>query len=69
MPDNSVLFHSGTSIKDGKLVSSGGRVLALTVNSNSIPDARELAYNCLENINFEGIYYRKDIGLDLLKYL
>lgn len=69
MPDNSVLFHSGTSIKDGKLVSSGGRVLALTVNSNSIPDARELAYNCLENINFEGIYYRKDIGIDLLKYL
>jgi phosphoribosylamine-glycine ligase len=44
-------------------------VLALTVNSNSIPDARELAYNCLENINFEGIYYRKDIGIDLLKYL
>lgn len=67
--DNSVIFHSGTAIKDGELVTSGGRVLAVTVNSDSIESARGLVYPIVEKIDYTDKFYRKDIGKDLLKYL
>lgn len=60
------LFHSGTRITDGRLVTAGGRVLALTVNGNGIGECREKAYAEAEKIHYDGKYFRKDIGLDLL---
>lgn len=62
------VFHSGTAKKDGALVTSGGRVLAVTVNGKGIEAQRELIYSEIEKIQYEGKYYRRDIGLDLLNY-
>lgn len=57
------VYHAGTAIKDGKLVTSGGRVLAVTAKGKDIPDAREKAYAALKNIRIDGGFYRTDIGL------
>lgn len=62
------VFHSGTAMKDGNLVTSGGRVLAVTVNGKGIEAKRELIYSEIEKIQYEGKYCRRDIGLDLLNY-
>jgi phosphoribosylamine---glycine ligase len=56
------IFHSGTSLADGKLVTSGGRVLAVTAVADTLQDACDHAYAALEQIHFEGIYYRRDIA-------
>lgn len=67
VPDSSgVVFHSGTKHTDEGLLTNGGRVLAVCGKGKSIPEAREPAYITLKNIVFEGIFYRKDIGLDLI---
>jgi phosphoribosylamine--glycine ligase len=65
---DSLLFHSGTSSKEGTLVTSGGRVLVVSAKGESIESARERAYENMRKISFEGIYYRTDLGQDLLKY-
>ncbi len=57
-----VVFHSGTSIKDGKLVTNGGRVLTVTAVGNTLKEAKEKVYKAIEKIHFEGAHYRKDIG-------
>lgn len=62
------VFHAGTAIAGSKLVTSGGRVLAVTANGSSIEDCREKAYEVAENISFKDKYYRNDIGLDLLRF-
>ncbi|MFH2012249.1 MAG: phosphoribosylamine--glycine ligase [Pseudomonadota bacterium] len=59
---NVEVFHSGTTIKNGKIISSGGRVLAVTALEYSIKDAIDLAYRAVENIHWDGVYYRQDIG-------
>jgi phosphoribosylamine--glycine ligase len=64
-----VLFHSGTSDRDGRLVTNGGRVLAYTVLGSNIVAIRNRIYENIEMVRYEGIYYRKDIGLDLTKYV
>jgi phosphoribosylamine--glycine ligase len=64
--NNGVVFHSGTIQKEGRLLTNGGRVLAVCGKGKSIPDARGLAYETLKNIVFEGVFFRKDIGLDLI---
>ena len=61
------IFHAGTAEKEGKIVTSGGRVLAVTVNGRDIEDCRQSAYRELAGIHFTDIYYRRDIGCDLLK--
>jgi phosphoribosylamine--glycine ligase len=53
----------------GKLVTDGGRVLTVTVNGDSIEDCRKKAYAGLSMIKFEGQYFRRDIGLDILRYM
>jgi len=63
-----ILFHAGTSLKEDKLVTGGGRVLCITSYGNSIQDALNKSYQSLKEIHFEGMYYRRDIGLDLLNY-
>lgn len=57
------LYHAGTSKSGNKIITSGGRVLAVTAVGNSYDDAREKAYNELKKIYFEGMYYRNDIGI------
>lgn len=58
-----VIFHAGTAIKDGKLVTSGGRVLNICATGSSLDEVREKVYAQANKIDFEGKYYRKDIGL------
>jgi len=65
----SMLFHSGTTTIDGKLSTSGGRVLALTVLANSIEACRKELYNLAGGVSYRGKYHRSDIGLDLLQYM
>ncbi|WP_457643062.1 phosphoribosylamine--glycine ligase [Persephonella sp.] len=57
-----VVFHAGTDIKDGKLVTAGGRVLTVTATGNTLQEAKEKVYKAVEKIHFEGAHYRKDIG-------
>ncbi|KHO61113.1 phosphoribosylamine--glycine ligase [Thermoanaerobacter sp. YS13] len=57
------VYHAGTSLKDGKITTSGGRVLAVTSIGDSYEEAREKVYREIKKIRFEGMYYRKDIAL------
>ena len=65
---DTVVFHSGTAAIDGQIVTAGGRVLGVTAASGAAPDASALknalgkAYAGLENISFEGMQFRRDIG-------
>ena len=63
--ENTVVFHAGTQIKDGKVVTNGGRVLAVTSYGADFREALSQSYRDLGKIAFEGMYYRKDIGFDL----
>ncbi|KAA3620007.1 MAG: phosphoribosylamine--glycine ligase [Calditrichaeota bacterium] len=65
-----IVFHSGTSRNDkNELVTSGGRVLAVTAVSDDFQNSRKLAYDAVKNIHFDGAYFRNDIGEKALKYL
>jgi phosphoribosylamine--glycine ligase len=62
--DDCLVFHAGTKMKDGRILSSGGRVLNVVGHSSKgLKTAIESAYKNAERINFENKYYRKDIGL------
>ena len=63
----STLFHSGTKNQDDKVVTNGGRVMTATGMGNTLSKAMEKAYQLASSIQWDGIYYRKDIGQDLLK--
>jgi phosphoribosylamine---glycine ligase len=56
------VFHAGTTISDGRLVTNGGRVLGVAAVGESLEIARETAYDACERIEFEGKYYRRDIA-------
>ncbi len=58
-----VVFHAGTKLKDGQVVTSGGRVLNICCTGSSVKEVREKLYKAANVIDFEGKYYRKDIGL------
>lgn len=61
--DDTIIFHAGTKLDaDGKLVSNGGRVLTVTSFGKNIADAVQLSKNVLNDIHFEGMYFRSDIG-------
>ena len=57
-----VVFHAGTSVKDGKWVTAGGRVLGVTAIGGTIADAKKQAYEAVGKISFEGAHYRRDIA-------
>ncbi len=65
--NDTFVFHSGTKIKGKQLLTNGGRVIAITALGSDIQNALDKAYKMAENIQFDGKYYRKDIGQDLLK--
>lgn len=56
------VYHSGTSLEDGKLYTDGGRVLGVTATGDKIKDARERAYRAVEKISFKEMKYRTDIA-------
>jgi phosphoribosylamine--glycine ligase len=62
---NSIVFHAGANEKDGKIVTSGGRVMAITSFGKDIESALGTSYKSIEQLKFEGMNYRKDIGFDL----
>lgn len=62
--EGSFLFHAGTTQKDNDVLTNGGRVLAITSYGDSIQDALEQSYQNAEKIQYEGKYYRKDIGYE-----
>lgn len=65
LDDGIILFHAGTAFKDGELVTNGGRVIGVTALGETIEDARKKAYKNIENIKFDNMHYRTDIGVKL----
>jgi phosphoribosylamine--glycine ligase len=61
------VFHSGSSLVEGQVLTGGGRVLGVTAAAPSLEEALARAYEALDRIHFEGIYYRRDIGHRALK--
>lgn len=61
-------FHAGTTVKEGKLVSNGGRVIALTALADSWEAALAKSLEAAEKVNWEKRYFRRDLGFDLRKY-
>ena len=57
-----VVFHAGTALKDGQIVTAGGRVLGVTATGATNDDARAKAFANVEKITFEGAQFRRDIG-------
>ncbi len=64
---DAVLVHAGTALKDGKLVTNGGRVLGVVAKGKTLEEARLKAYNAAENVSWENMHYRKDIGIKYRK--
>ncbi|MBR3965377.1 MAG: phosphoribosylamine--glycine ligase [Clostridia bacterium] len=66
---SSSVYVAGAEMRDGKLLTSGGRVLGVTATADTLPDAIKAAYGKVENISFDNAYYRHDIGARALKAL
>lgn len=62
--DDIMVFHAGTAFKDGNVVTNGGRVLNICAEGKDLDDVRCKLYQAADKINFEGKYFRKDIGLN-----
>jgi len=62
---DSLVFHAGTKLHGGKVVTNGGRVMAITSFGENFKEALNISYKNAAKINFEGINYRKDLGFDL----
>jgi len=65
-PTESLVFHSGTSLTNGQVVTNGGRVFAVTSLDETMQGALDKSYRTAHQINFDYAYYRKDIGKDLM---
>tara|TARA_B110000902_G_scaffold137164_1_gene158750 strand:- start:2082 stop:3356 length:1275 start_codon:yes stop_codon:yes gene_type:complete len=64
--DEAIVFHAGTAIAGGKVVTNGGRVMAITALGDTIEEALEKSYRSIDKIHFNKMNYRKDIGFDLV---
>jgi phosphoribosylamine--glycine ligase len=61
VPD-AFVFHAGTAIKDGAIVTAGGRVLGVTARGKTIAEAIKTAYSAVDTIHWDGVHFRKDIA-------
>ncbi len=61
------LFHAGTKYENDKIITSGGRVFCATALGNDLKEAQEKAYNLVNSVDFEGSFFRKDIGFKGIK--
>ncbi len=66
--DSNLIFHAGTRADGDRILTDGGRVIAVTGKGRSLEEARTRAYESVSEITWEGLYFRKDIGTDLLNY-
>ena len=64
---DAMVFHAGTAVQDGQTVTSGGRVLCVTVLADSVKQAQQKAYEVAKDIHFDGQQYRRDIGFRAIK--
>jgi len=64
--DGSRIYHAGTNLYDGSVITAGGRVMAVTSLASSMQRAIDKSLVNAEQIQFEGKYYRRDIGFDLI---
>lgn len=64
--EDSLVFHAGTKLENGKVVTNGGRVLAITSFGKDFQEAIKKSYQNTDKLHFDKMYYRKDIGFDLL---
>ncbi len=62
---NSIPFHAGAKLENNKIITSGGRVMAITSYGKTHQEAIKKSYQSIEKLNFDKMYYRKDIGFDL----
>ena len=63
--NDSILFHAGAKQSDGKVITSGGRVMAVTSYGNTYEEAIKKSYQSIGKLHFDKMYYRKDLGFDL----
>jgi len=66
VPEDSLIFHAGTRVEEGEVVTNGGRVLCISSFADTVYEAVDKSRDVLEKINFDGIYYRRDIGYEFL---
>jgi phosphoribosylamine--glycine ligase len=66
LPADSLIFHAGTRTEQGVVVTNGGRVICVTSFADTVYEAVDRSRDVLEHINYEGIYYRRDIGFEFL---
>jgi len=66
VPEDSLIFHAGTRVEEGAVVTNGGRVLCISSFADTVYEAVDKSRDVLEKINFDGIYYRRDIGYEFL---
>ena len=59
-----LVFHAGTALHGGQLVTNGGRILAVTATADALADARQAAYTAVERIHFPGARYRRDVAAE-----
>ena len=64
--EGSIAFHAGTKLENGKVVTNGGRVIAVTSYGDTFQEATKKSYQNIEKLHFDKMYFRKDIGFDLL---
>ncbi len=64
--DGSLIFHSGTKLENGEVITNGGRVLCVTTYAYSLQDAVRKSVSVLRQIDFDGMYFRRDIGYEFL---
>jgi len=65
--NDQIVFHAGTKLHDGNLLTSGGRVLCVVGLADTVKAAQQKAYSAIEQIHFDGMQYRKDIGFRAIK--
>ena len=65
--EDQLIFHAGTQFQNGKLVTSGGRVMCVVGLADTVRVAQQKAYAAIENVHFDGMQFRKDIGYHAIK--